>query len=117
VTVKTHVDHTLRERLARRDQDEFHGTTVDHRRELVLHRMLTPLRHDVARLGLEDLHGQVYLEPHPKELTLLDHAWRRKADSARTSRRPNCVVSALREYRGQRRSRAGLESRLTHGGS
>jgi Protein of unknown function (DUF1722) len=117
VTVKTHVDHTLRERLARRDQDELHGTIANHRRELVLHRTLTPLRHDVARLGLEDLRGQVYLEPHPKERMLLDHVWRRNADSARTWRRPNGVASAIREYHGQRRSRAGPEPRLTHGGS
>jgi hypothetical protein len=117
VTVKTHVDHTLRERLARRDQDELHGTIANHRRELVLHRMLTPLRHDVARLGLEDLRDQVYLEPHPKELMLLDHVWRRNADSARTWHRPNGVVSAIREYHGQRRSRARPESTLTHGGS
>jgi Protein of unknown function (DUF1722) len=91
VTVKTHVDNTLRARLARRDQDELHGTIADHRRELVLYRPLTPLRHDVARLGLGDLRGQVYLEPHPKELMLLDHVWRRNADSARTWRRPNCA--------------------------
>ena len=116
-TVKTHVDHTLRERLARRDQDELHGTIVDPRRELVFHRTLTPLRHHVARLGLEDLRGQVYLEPHPKELMLLDHVWRRNADSARTWHRPNGVVSAIREYHGQRRSRARPESTLTHGGS
>jgi hypothetical protein len=112
VTVKTHVDHTLRERLARRGQDELHGTIANHRRELILHRTLTPLRH-----GLEDLRGQVYLEPHPKELMVLDHVWRRNADSARTWRRPNGVVSAIREYHGQRRSRAGPELRLTHGGS
>jgi hypothetical protein len=117
VTVKTHVDHTLRERLALRDQDELRGTIADHRRELVLYRTLTPLRHNVARLGLEDLRGQVYLEPHPKELMLFDHVWRRNADSARAWHRPNCVVSAIREYHGQRRSRAGRESRLTHGGS
>jgi hypothetical protein len=116
VTVKTHVDHTLRERLARRDQDELHGTIANHRRELVLHRTLTPLCHDVA-LGLENLRGQVYLEPHPKELMLLDHVWRRNADSARTWCRPNGVVSATGEHHGRRRSRAGSESRLTHGGS
>ena len=34
VSVNTHVEHTLRERLARRDQDELHGTIVDHRGEL-----------------------------------------------------------------------------------
>jgi uncharacterized protein YbgA (DUF1722 family) len=34
---------------------------------------LTLLRHHVRRLGTEYLRDQVYLEPHPQELMLLNH--------------------------------------------
>lgn len=34
---------------------------------------LTLVRHHVRRLGVAYLQGQVYLEPHPKELMLLNH--------------------------------------------
>jgi uncharacterized protein YbgA (DUF1722 family) len=35
---------------------------------------VTLLRHYVERLGIAYLAGQVYLEPHPKELMLRNHA-------------------------------------------
>ena len=34
---------------------------------------ITLIRHYVERLGIEYLAGQVYLEPHPKELMLRNH--------------------------------------------
>ena len=34
---------------------------------------VTLLRHHVRRLGVDYLAGQVYLEPHPKELMLRNH--------------------------------------------
>ena len=34
---------------------------------------LTLLRHHVGKFGLSYLRDQVYLDPHPKELMLLNH--------------------------------------------
>jgi uncharacterized protein YbgA (DUF1722 family) len=61
------------------------GLTADERRELVVliddHRRglvplvvpLTLIKHHVRRLGVAYLTGQVYLDPHPKELMLRNH--------------------------------------------
>lgn len=59
-----------------RDQRAELGNLIDdYRRELVpLVVPLTLLRHHVRRLQVGYLLGQVYLEPHPKELMLRNHA-------------------------------------------
>lgn len=51
------------------------GTAIDdHRRGLVpLIVPITLVKHHVRRLGVEYLAGQVYLDPHPKELMLRNH--------------------------------------------
>jgi uncharacterized protein YbgA (DUF1722 family) len=53
---------------------ELQETIEDHRNGLVpLVVPITLVRHHVRRLGVEYLHGQVYLDPHPKELALRNH--------------------------------------------
>ncbi|HET9317541.1 MAG TPA: YbgA family protein, partial [Vicinamibacteria bacterium] len=55
------------------DRDELLGLIEDHRRGLSpLVVPVTLLRHHARRLGVEYLLGQVYLDPHPKELMLLN---------------------------------------------
>jgi uncharacterized protein YbgA (DUF1722 family)/uncharacterized protein YbbK (DUF523 family) len=72
--VLQHAAGYLRERLDRHDREEIHGTIADYHRGLVpLIVPLTLLRHHVGRLGLAYLRDQVYLDPHPKELMLLNH--------------------------------------------
>jgi uncharacterized protein YbgA (DUF1722 family)/uncharacterized protein YbbK (DUF523 family) len=72
--VLQHLAGYLRERLERGDRDEVHGSIADYHQGLVpLIVPLTLLRHHVRRLGLGYLQDQVYLDPHPKELMLLNH--------------------------------------------
>lgn len=72
--VLQHVAGYLREGLDRGDRNEVHGAIADYHRGLVpLIVPLTLLRHHVRRLGLVYLQDQVYLDPHPKELMLLNH--------------------------------------------
>jgi uncharacterized protein YbgA (DUF1722 family) len=53
---------------------ELLGAIEDYRRELVpLVVPLTLLRHHVRVHDVEYLAGQLYLEPHPKELMLRNH--------------------------------------------
>jgi uncharacterized protein YbgA (DUF1722 family)/uncharacterized protein YbbK (DUF523 family) len=60
------------DRAGRAELDELIG---DYRRGLVpLLAPLTLLRHHVRRLDVGYLLGQVYLDPHPKELMLRNHA-------------------------------------------
>jgi uncharacterized protein YbgA (DUF1722 family)/uncharacterized protein YbbK (DUF523 family) len=60
--------------LAAGERQELVGLIDDYRKGLVpLVVPLTLVRHHVRRLGVEYLKGQVYLEPHPKELMLLNH--------------------------------------------
>jgi uncharacterized protein YbgA (DUF1722 family)/uncharacterized protein YbbK (DUF523 family) len=55
-------------------RDELLGLIEDYRKGLVpLVVPLTLVRHHVKRLGVSYLQGQIYLEPHPKELMLLNH--------------------------------------------
>jgi uncharacterized protein YbgA (DUF1722 family)/uncharacterized protein YbbK (DUF523 family) len=55
-------------------REELHQTVADYRAGVVpLVVPLTLLRHHVRRLGVQYLAGQVYLEPHPKELMLRNH--------------------------------------------
>ncbi|MEK7701583.1 MAG: DUF1722 domain-containing protein [candidate division NC10 bacterium] len=54
---------------------ELAGLIREYRRGLVpLVVPLTLVKHWARRLGLGDLAGQVYLNPHPKELMLRNHA-------------------------------------------
>jgi len=56
------------------ERKEMAGVIEDYRKGLVpLVVPLTLVRHHVRRLGVAYLQGQVYLEPHPKELMLLNH--------------------------------------------
>jgi uncharacterized protein YbgA (DUF1722 family)/uncharacterized protein YbbK (DUF523 family) len=57
------------------DRAELAGTIEDYRKGLVpLVVPVTLLRHHVRRQGVTYLLGQVYLEPHPRELMLRNHA-------------------------------------------
>jgi uncharacterized protein YbgA (DUF1722 family)/uncharacterized protein YbbK (DUF523 family) len=57
------------------DRDELLGLIEDHRRGLTpLIVPVTLVRHHARRLGVEYLLGQLYLDPHPKELMLLNRA-------------------------------------------
>jgi uncharacterized protein YbgA (DUF1722 family)/uncharacterized protein YbbK (DUF523 family) len=61
-------------RLAPDERQEVLELIRDHRRGLApLVVPLTLLRHHVRRVGVAYLAGQVYLEPHPKELMLRNH--------------------------------------------
>jgi uncharacterized protein YbgA (DUF1722 family)/uncharacterized protein YbbK (DUF523 family) len=72
--VLQHVAGYLREGLDRGDRDEVHEAVADYHRGLVpLIVPLTLLRHHVRKLRLNYLQDQVYLDPHPKELMLLNH--------------------------------------------
>lgn len=72
--VLQHIAGHLRERLDRRDREELHETIADYRRGLVpLVVPLTLLKHYIGKFELEYLRDQVYLDPHPKELMLLNH--------------------------------------------
>ena len=53
---------------------ELQSVIEDYRRGLVpLIVPITLVRHYVRRFDVTYLHGQVYLEPHPKELMLRNH--------------------------------------------
>jgi uncharacterized protein YbgA (DUF1722 family)/uncharacterized protein YbbK (DUF523 family) len=72
--VLQHIAGYLRDHLDRPDRDELHGTIADYHRGLVpLIVPITLLRHHVGKSGLSYLQDQVYLDPHPKELMLLNH--------------------------------------------
>ena len=61
--------------LDRDQRAEIDELIEDYRREMVpLLAPLTLLRHHARRLGISYLLGQVYLEPHPKEMMLRNHA-------------------------------------------
>lgn len=60
--------------LDRASKEELQGAIDDYRRELVpLIVPITLIRHYVRVHGVTYLAGQVYLEPHPKELMLRNH--------------------------------------------
>jgi len=63
---RNHPDTELRQ--------EFLNVVDDYRRGLVpLIVPITMIRHYVRRFDIAYLRGQVYLEPHPKELMLRNH--------------------------------------------
>ena len=71
VNVLQHVLGYFRERLDVADRRELARLVEDYGNGLLpLIVPITLVRHHVARLGIAYLAGQVYLEPHPKELML-----------------------------------------------
>ena len=69
-----HIAGYLREGLDAASRAELQGLIDDHRKGLVpLVVPITLVRHHVRRLGIAYLQGQVYLDPHPKELALRYH--------------------------------------------
>jgi uncharacterized protein YbgA (DUF1722 family)/uncharacterized protein YbbK (DUF523 family) len=70
-----HVAGFFKRSLSAEDRAELAESVADYRRGLVpLVVPITLLRHHVRRGGPEWLRGQTYLEPHPKELMLRNHA-------------------------------------------
>lgn len=75
VNVMQHCLGYFREHLTQRARDALRGIVEDYRAELVpLVVPLTIMRHYAQVLGIEYLARQAYLEPHPKELMLSNHA-------------------------------------------
>ena len=73
--VLTHMFGHLRQDLAEPDKRELLALIEDHRTGLVpLIVPITLLRHHVRRLEVAYLLGQTFLQPHPKELMLRNHA-------------------------------------------
>jgi uncharacterized protein YbgA (DUF1722 family)/uncharacterized protein YbbK (DUF523 family) len=74
VNVLQHVAGHFRGRLDDPDRRELAELIEDYGRGLLpLIVPITLIRHHVRRLGIAYLDGQVYLEPHPKELRLRNH--------------------------------------------
>ena len=72
--VLQHMAGHLRDLLDRADRAELAEAIHDYRRGLVpLVVPLTLIRHHARREGIAYLLGQVYLDPHPKELMLRNH--------------------------------------------
>ena len=75
VNVLEHMLGYFTEALAPDERREVVEAIADHRRGLVpLVVPLTLVKHHVRRLGVGYLAGQVYLEPHPREMMLRNHA-------------------------------------------
>jgi len=73
--VLQHIAGHLKERADAGDRRELAETITEYRRGLVpLVVPLTLVKHHVRRLGLDYLAQQTYLDPHPKELMLRNHA-------------------------------------------
>jgi uncharacterized protein YbgA (DUF1722 family)/uncharacterized protein YbbK (DUF523 family) len=74
VNVLQHCLGYFRERLDAKARAALAAQVADYQRGLVpLVVPVTMIRHYVERLGVDYLAGQVYLEPHPKELMLRNH--------------------------------------------
>ncbi len=74
VNVLQHCVGHFRKRLEPEARAEIGALIEDYRTGLVpLIVPITMIRHYVRRLGVDYLAGQVYLEPHPKELMLRNH--------------------------------------------
>ncbi len=73
--VLQHLMGFVKDDLSAGDKQELLTIIGDYQRELVpLIVPLTLLRHHLNRVDAPDwIHSQVYLNPHPKELTLLNH--------------------------------------------
>ena len=72
--VLLHILGYFRERLDAESRQELMAIIEDYRKGLVpLIAPITMIRHYVRRFDVAYLRGQVYLEPHPKELMLRNH--------------------------------------------
>jgi uncharacterized protein YbgA (DUF1722 family)/uncharacterized protein YbbK (DUF523 family) len=72
--VLQHIAGYVRDKVDAADRAELHAVLDDYAAGLLpLIVPITLVRHHVRRLGLDYLAGQVYLEPHPKELMLRNH--------------------------------------------
>jgi len=71
--VLAHAQGYFRKRISADARAELTGLIAEYQRGLVpLVVPLTLIRHHVRALGIEYLAGQVYLDPHPRELMLLN---------------------------------------------
>jgi uncharacterized protein YbgA (DUF1722 family) len=74
-SVLEHCAGTLRQRVDASARASLAAQIAGYRAGVVpLIVPVTMLRHTVAQLGIEHLAQQTYLEPHPKELMLRNHA-------------------------------------------
>jgi uncharacterized protein YbgA (DUF1722 family) len=74
VNVLQHMTGYFRDRLDQDSRRELAAVIEDYRNGLVpLIVPITLVRHYVRILDVDYLRGQVYLEPHPKELMLRNH--------------------------------------------
>jgi uncharacterized protein YbgA (DUF1722 family)/uncharacterized protein YbbK (DUF523 family) len=72
--VVLHIAAYFREKLDADSRRELLGVIEDYRRGLLpLIVPITLIRHHLRRLDIPCLRGQIYLEPHPKELMLRNH--------------------------------------------
>ncbi|HSE93124.1 MAG TPA: DUF523 and DUF1722 domain-containing protein [Methylomirabilota bacterium] len=73
--VLAHLAGYVKRDVTAEERAELAETIADYRRGLVPRVVpITLIRHHARRLGLAHLAAQVYLNPHPKELMLLNHA-------------------------------------------
>ena len=73
--VLQHMAGYFKDRLDAGEKAELQEAIEDHRRGIVpLIVPLTLLRHHLRRHGAPWLEGQTFLDPHPKELMLRNHA-------------------------------------------
>ena len=74
VNVLQHMAGYVHDGLDAASRDELRQAIADYRGGLVpLIVPITLIRHHVRRLDMRYLAGQVYLDPHPKELMLRNH--------------------------------------------
>jgi uncharacterized protein YbgA (DUF1722 family) len=74
VNVLQHMAGYVRDALDAASREELQQTIADYRAGLIpLIVPITLLRHHINHVGVSYLAGQVYLDPHPKELMLRNH--------------------------------------------
>jgi len=69
-----HLAGYFKKQLDEKDKKELHTTIEDYYRSLLP--LIVPLaliRHYINKFDVQYLQDQVYLNPHPKELMLLNH--------------------------------------------
>ena len=72
--VLLHMMGFLKKLLTKIEKEDILSTIEDYRSEILpLIVPVTLIRHQVKKHNIEYLHDQVYLNPHPKELMLLNH--------------------------------------------
>ena len=72
--VLLHMMGFLKKLLTKIEKEDILSTIEDYRNEILpLIVPVTLIRHQVKKHNIEYLHDQVYLNPHPKELMLLNH--------------------------------------------